>query len=366
MSNHVPRFSFAFCIGPRTDSSTEQSPKANLYKVPRNGNFTHLYSPAKDGLYLDFSIGRGAVLAEPGRSSPCFVRPAPARVVCSNASVPGAPLSLVERPGKRHTVPSVVHIPHGSSLLNIQSQYHSSDDSSVSPSPPPPESRGRTTSGNSRRQPRPTPSPTRPTSINTRSRTQRHHAPARSPGRQTTPNISDWTVASLQKAPRDKGIPFHRTDNKAKLFKILTTECCTSSSDSGKSSSGDVIARRLGAWHRDASATCCPLAASTAADCGGGIWHRDASASRYPLAAAAAASGTGMPAPPAAPLQHPQQPMAAADGSGVWHRDASASCCPLAAVAAADRSGVWHRDASATRCPLAAYTAADRRGWTAT
>ena len=170
------------------------------------------WTPLDEELYSPNQVGPS--------NYPHIIHPTPARVVCSNASVPETPLSLIKQPRKRHTVPSAVHIPHGSSLLNIQSQYHSSDDSSVSPSPPPPESRGRTTSrsGNSRRQPRPTPSPTRPTSINTRSRTQRHHAPARSPGRQTTPNISDWTVASLQKAPRDKGIPFHRTDNKAKLL----------------------------------------------------------------------------------------------------------------------------------------------------
>ena len=162
-------------------------------------------SPSDDDLYSPHQVGP--------IHFPFTIQPTPARVVGSDASVPG--------PGKRRTVPSAVHIPHGSSLLNIQSQYHSSDDSSVSPSPPPQrvEEEQPQVTGNSRRQPRPTPSPTRPTSINTRSRTQRHHAPARSPGRQTTPNISDWTVASLQKAPRDKGIPFHRTDNKANFSK---------------------------------------------------------------------------------------------------------------------------------------------------
>ena len=66
MSNHVPRFTLAFCIRPRTDSSTEQTTTANLYKVPRK---RQLYSPVQDGLYLDFSIGRRTVLAEPGRSN---------------------------------------------------------------------------------------------------------------------------------------------------------------------------------------------------------------------------------------------------------------------------------------------------------
>ena len=86
----------------------------------------------------------------------------------------------------------------------------------------------------------------------------------------------------------------------------------------------------------------------------------------------AAASGTGMSAPPAAPSQKFQQLTAAgAFGTGMpapfrsktIDRSAlSATRCPLAAPTAADRSGIWHRDASATRCPLAAYTAADRRG----
>ena len=230
---------------------------------------------------------------------------------------PGPPLSLVERTGKRHTVPFVVHIPHGSSLLNIQSQYHSSDDSSVSPSPPPPESRGRTTSGNSRRQPRPT--PTRPTSINTRSRTQRHHAPARSPGRQTTPNISDWTVASLQKAPGDKGIPFHRTDNKAKLFKILTTARCTSSSDSSESSSGDV--HRAALWRRRKS----PKHDNTWDPIG------DPGSLRV-----LPGGGSLLPA---ADSHH-----------GGRHCGSRATCCLPAAVPAADRSGVRHWDASASCC----------------
>lgn len=37
-----------------------------------------------------------------------------------------------------------------------------------------------------------------------------------------------------------------------------------------------------GVWHRDASATCCPLAAVIAADCGGGVWHQNASTTCCP------------------------------------------------------------------------------------
>ena len=266
--------------------------------------------------------------------------------------------------------------PYGSSLPNIQSQYHSSDDSSVSPSPPPPESRGRTTSrsGKSRRQPRPTPSPTRPASINTRSRTQRHHAPARFPGRQTTPNISDWTVASLQKALRDKSIPFHRTDNKAKLFKILTTAGCTNSSGNNESSSADVITQRRDVTapvkgrgtagthisaakikpartarprqHPQGPSTSSqmadhyfqqpthPIAGDTMAPAPPAAYLQQfqqpiaaASGTGMPAPPAAlwqqlqqqitAAPSTGMPAPPAAPLQHLQQPIAAASGTGM-------------------------------------------------
>ena len=189
--------------------------------------------------------------------------------------------------------------------------------------------------GNSRRQPRPTPSPTRPTSINTCSRTQCHHAPARSPGRQTTPNISDWTVASLQKALRDKGIPFHRTDNKAKLLKILKTARCTSSSDSDESSSGDVIAQRHG----------------IATPVGG----RGTAGSHQNRTTRISAAKMG-PAGAAGPRRRPRGPSTSSQVAdrdshhGGRHRGSQATCCLPAAVPAADRSGVRHWDASASCC----------------
>ena len=72
MSNHVPRFSLAFCIGPNRQQSRA---KPNRCKVPRNGNLPSRYIYAivltrQDGLHLHFSIGRRPVLAAPGRSNP--------------------------------------------------------------------------------------------------------------------------------------------------------------------------------------------------------------------------------------------------------------------------------------------------------
>lgn len=37
--------------------------------------------------------------------------------------------------------------------------------------------------------------------------------------------ISDWAVVTLQRALKDRGIPFHRTDNKAKLINSLMSAC---------------------------------------------------------------------------------------------------------------------------------------------
>ena len=53
----------------------------------------------------------------------------------------------------------------------------------------------------------------------------------------------------------------------------------------------------------------------------------------------AAASGTRMPAPPAALWQQ----CAAADHRGAWHRDASATCCPSQHLQQPIAAGVWHR-----------------------
>ncbi len=63
----------------------------------------------------------------------------------------------------------------------------------------------------------------------TRHRLQHHHAPTRSPNCQTASKISDWTVATLQRALKDRGIPFHRTDNKAKPFNSLMSASHSSS-----------------------------------------------------------------------------------------------------------------------------------------
>ena len=119
-------------------------------------------------------------------------------------------------------------------------------------------------------------------------------------------------------------------------------------------------ADRHGVWHRAASASCCPLAAVAAADHSGAC-HRDASATCHSLAASSAAGcGWGIWHQDASGSRRPLAADAAADRSGVWHRDAGATCSPLAAPTAADRSGVWHQDASASCCPLAAVAAADR------
>ncbi|CAK6983869.1 serine/arginine repetitive matrix protein 1-like, partial [Scomber scombrus] len=135
---------------------------------------------------------------------------------------------------------SVVSIPPGSSLLNLR-DYSSSDDSSTSPgTSPPPAKRGRSMSRASSRGTRsyPTPSPARKipapqlrsdTSLSTRSRSTRHHAPPRSPTSQLPSKISDWTVATLHKVMRERGIHSHRTDNKAKLFDSLMAACCSRS-----------------------------------------------------------------------------------------------------------------------------------------
>ena len=153
------------------------------------------------------------------------------------ASVPETPLPAARMPsGKRATptpVFSTVHIPPGSSLLNIQN-YSSSEDSSASPSRSPPSTKSppsakRERSGpktvHRRRRDSPTPSPTRlalahrhrpDTSLTTRSGS-RH----RFPGCLPDSKISDWTVVTLHKTLKEKGIPFHRSDNKAKLFNKL-------------------------------------------------------------------------------------------------------------------------------------------------
>lgn len=134
----------------------------------------------------------------------------------SKASVPETPLSLIKQHRNQrsasHAIPSTVHISHGSSLLNIQSQHYSSSDFSASPSLLPPERRGRTGSrSGSSCQLFPTPLPPRRTStprhfthhpglIITCSRTQHHHAPARSPGHQA--NHLQW----------DSSIPAENTE----------------------------------------------------------------------------------------------------------------------------------------------------------
>ncbi|CAK6977074.1 serine/arginine repetitive matrix protein 1-like [Scomber scombrus] len=156
------------------------------------------------------------------------------------------------RPVPAGSVSSVITIPPGSFLLNLQN-YSSSDDSSTSPgTPPPPAKRGR---GISRASSRgtcsyPTPSPARiipapqlrsDAGVSTRSRSTRHHTPPRSPTSQLSSKISDWTVATLHKVLRERGIHFHSTDNKAKLFDILMAACCSRSCSSTGVLLGDVI-----------------------------------------------------------------------------------------------------------------------------
>ena len=144
-------------------------------------------------------------------------------------SVPETPTPVAQTMSKTqatskttNSVLSMVRIPPGSSLLNLQGYRTSPDESSVSPSPPHAAAkRGR---GNSRTERRhrwnsPTPSPPKITPASRRSpdhtnrptrRSQHHHAPARSPDQPLYSNISDWKVATLQKALKDKGIKFHR------------------------------------------------------------------------------------------------------------------------------------------------------------
>lgn len=56
-------------------------------------------------------------------------------------------------------------------------------------------------------------------------RSQCHHTPVRSPDRQPSLKISKWTVATLQRAVKVRGIPFHREDNKPKLFSTVMSAC---------------------------------------------------------------------------------------------------------------------------------------------
>ncbi|CAK6969146.1 serine/arginine repetitive matrix protein 1-like [Scomber scombrus] len=72
----------------------------------------------------------------------------------------------------------------------------------------------------------------------TRSRSTRHHAPPKSPASQLSSKISDWTVATLHKVLRERGIHFHRTD---KLFDILMAVCCSRSCPNTGVLPGDVI-----------------------------------------------------------------------------------------------------------------------------
>lgn len=51
-------------------------------------------------------------------------------------------------------------------------------------------------------------------------RSQCHHAPLRSPDHQPSLKKSKWTVETLQRAVKVRGIPFHREDNWAKLFSM--------------------------------------------------------------------------------------------------------------------------------------------------
>ena len=177
----------------------------------------------------------------------------------SAVAVPETPLSRARqqprKPASRSSsVSSVVHIPPGSSLINIQDNCSSPGTSSPSPSPPPSSARrGRGHSGAAHRRlcRSPTPSPTRltqaprhrpdNTGCTTRRRSQRHHAPVRNLDSRPSAKISDWTVATLQKTLRDKGIQFHRTDNKTKLFNHLTSARHAHSSADTSSLPDDVI-----------------------------------------------------------------------------------------------------------------------------
>ncbi|XP_030253189.1 uncharacterized protein LOC115569298 [Sparus aurata] len=84
--------------------------------------------------------------------------------------------------------------------------------STIRPSPPH-RSRGRSRA----RRPTDTPSSSRS------GRSLRDPAsPRRLADRPAAPNISEWTVVRLKRTLTERNITFHRTDNKAKLFKLLT------------------------------------------------------------------------------------------------------------------------------------------------
>ena len=177
MSNHVPRFSLAFCIGPRTDSSTEQTPKANLYKVPRNGNFTHLYSTlltrqrwtlsrflhrtgscarrtgSVQSMLCPSRAGASRLLRRIGAQGPALLGRAAREA--AYRPIRGPHPSRFITPQYPKPVSFFRRLLHGLPVLLLQRVEEEQPQ----------------VTGNSRRQPRPTPSPIRPTSINTRSRT---------------------------------------------------------------------------------------------------------------------------------------------------------------------------------------------------
>ncbi len=47
------------------------------------------------------------------------------------------------------------------------------------------------------------------------------------PGSQTEPDIRDWTVACLQRFLKGNSIPFHRNDNKTRLFQLYSASINT-------------------------------------------------------------------------------------------------------------------------------------------
>ncbi|CAK6967121.1 serine/arginine repetitive matrix protein 1-like [Scomber scombrus] len=233
-------------------------------------------------------------------------------------SVPETAPSLLLHQPRRQLVPagsmsSVVSIPPGSSLLNLR-DYSSSDDSSTSlGTSPPPAKRGRGMS-------------------------TCHHAPPSSPTSQLPSKISDWTVATLHKVLRERGIHFHRTDNKAKLFDSLMAACCSCSCSNTGVLPGDVTthatARRdIGTPPREVmysqvksstTQTACRRRKSAPTESAG---EREPDTglpgipvvSSHPayLLASVAAAGIGLPVHPAPyPIQPQQASTAASCGTG--------------------------------------------------